>query len=125
MKTEVIIGSDEDEPELSETKELSLANRFSAFKGKTFDFSLKLVNPDKMRQFQTVQMRKAGVISSVTSLIKAFISQKVSVAQHFSKHQIGREKFPTLKLVMNNKINSIFNSSTLIFRPASARSFEA
>ena len=63
---EVIIGSDEDEPELSETEELSLANRFSAFKGKMFDFSLKLVNPDKMSEFQTVQIGKAGVISSVT-----------------------------------------------------------
>ena len=47
---EVVIGSDEDEPEAqasSETEELLLADRFSAFKGKTFDFSLKLVNPDK------------------------------------------------------------------------------
>ena len=48
---EVIIRSDEDEPELSETEELSLANCFSAFKGKMFDFSLKLVNPDKMSEF--------------------------------------------------------------------------
>ena len=80
---EVIIGSDEDEPELSETEELSLANRFSAFKGKKFDFSLKLVNPDKMSEFQTVQIGKAGVISSVTSL-KAFISQKVSQLPNIS-----------------------------------------
>ena len=71
---EVVIRSDEDEPELSETEELSLANHFSAFKGKTFDFSLKLVNPDKMSKFQTVQMGKGGVNTSVTSL-KAFISQ--------------------------------------------------
>lgn len=83
---EVVIGSDEDEPEAqasSETEELSLADRFGAFKGKTFDFSLKLVNPDKMSEFQTVQMGKAGVISSVTNL-KAFISQKVSQLPNIS-----------------------------------------
>ena len=48
---EVVIGSDEDELEAqasSETEELSLLDRFVAFKGKTFDFSLKLINPNKI-----------------------------------------------------------------------------
>ena len=76
--TEVVIGSDDDEAEAqasSESEDLSLADRFGAFKGKTFDFSLKLVNPDRMSEFQTVQMGKAGVLSSVANL-KAFMGQK-------------------------------------------------
>ena len=78
--TEVVIGPDDDEAEAqasSEREDLSLADRFGAFKGKTFDFSLKLVNPDKMSEFQTVQMGKAGVLSSVANL-KAFMVQKMT-----------------------------------------------
>ena len=77
---EVVIGSDEDEPEVrtsSDIEELPLVDQFGAFKGKTFDFSVKLINPDKMSDFQTIQIGKATTFSSLADL-KAFISQHVS-----------------------------------------------
>ena len=76
----VFVSDDELEAQASsETEE----DRFSSFKGKTFDFSLKLINPDKMSEFQIVQMGKAGVISSVDNL-KAFMLQKVSQLPNIS-----------------------------------------
>ena len=82
--TEVVIGPDDDEAEAqtsSESEDLSLADPSGAFKGKTFDFSLKLDNPAKTSEFQTVQIGKAGIgiiiLSSVANL-KAYMVQKMS-----------------------------------------------
>ena len=78
--TEVVIGPDKDKAEgqlSSKTEELLLADHFGAFKGKNIWFFLILLNHDKMSELQTVQMRKAGILSFVSNL-KAFLVQKLS-----------------------------------------------
>ena len=52
-------------------------------RGKTFDFSLKLINPDKMSEFQTEQIGKASPFLSLTNL-KGFITQKVTQLPNMS-----------------------------------------
>ena len=62
--------------DLSNVDSQSSAQHFDTEMDKVFNYSLKLVNPEKMIDFKTIPVGKVGTFSSVDKL-KKFMAEKL------------------------------------------------